>query len=175
MTPRLESSKKWTPLPTELAGQIVSALKDNFKELAKTGEFIAEGQIFPSETLMRLGYLEGGRLIQINAEVSCQYDFEKDNITKILHLCIDCAASLLASYFDNPEQEIPREWKPQKFEKRDVFIQFSTINTNLEQQADKLLGDIQSELVQGDDSKEETDAIKSMLGVDTDEDKKKPH
>lgn len=175
MEPRLKSSKKWTSIPQEYLEQIQEALRQAFSEQAQKGQFIAEGQIYAQEILIRLGYLEAGRLKQANFEVSLEYDQAKDNALKVINTGIDCAASMAQQYFEDGEDvDFPRQWKKFEVNKREVYVCHSTVNSQLEKQADQLLGlDDQGELVK-DDNQDEADRelAKDMLGLNEDDDKK---
>jgi len=173
MEPRLKKSNKWTAIPKDYLKQVQNALKQNFPIQTKAGEWIAEGRIYPSELLIRLGYLEKGRLHQANFEVSIEYDAKKDNVTDLLGLAIDVGASLLEEYFGaDSSDDFPRLWQAFDVEKRQVFIQFSGTNTKLENEANRILGLKDDDLVHGDDaedSEEMLKAIKAKIGLDPDD------
>ncbi len=173
MNPRLESSKKWTPLPPELCSQICDVFASAFEERAKTGKFVVEGRIYPKELLFRVGFLESGRLRQENVEISLDFDPNKQNALEMIHFLVDCAASMMQEIFDSEEglDAFPHEWKSISVDKREVFIQVSSINSNLEAEADRLLGENSDDLVQGEDEEELKQTAVSMLGLGgTDED-----
>ena len=169
MIPRLESSTKWTSLPEELSVQIERAASDLFPEQAREGKFLAEGRIYPEEFLFRLGYVENERLVQINFETSSAFNLEKDNIKKIIDLSVDCSAALMEGFFKSTEMDYPRDWKRVDFDGRDIFVQHTTVNSELEKQADKLLGEASDALInqsKANESSEEFEAILSSLGVE---------
>lgn len=158
MIPRLKSSHKWTSLPPELCTQISDVFSETFASEAKIGKFVVEGRIYGQELLVRVGYLENGRLRQVNFEVSIDFNANKQNALELIHFAIDCAASFLQEYFaaEGEIEQFPRTWKAFTIDKKDVFIQVTTVNTHLEAEADRLLGKSADDLVQGDD---ETDLI----------------
>lgn len=172
MEPRLKSSKKWTDIPKDYLKQVQGALKQSFPVQSKGGEWITEGRIYPSELLVRVGYLEKGRLHQANFEVSIEYDAKKDNVPDLLGLAIDVGASLLEEYFGaESNDDFPRLWQQFDVEKRQVFIQFSGTNSKLESEADRILGLKGDEMLQGeadDDSEEMLKEIKARIGLDPD-------
>lgn len=174
MEPRLKSSKKWTDIPKDYLKQVQGALKQSFPIQSKAGEWIAEGRIYPTELLIRMGYLEKGRLHQANFEISVEYDAKKDNVTDLLALAIDVGASLLEEYFGaESNEDFPRLWQPFDVEKRQVFIQFSGTNSKLESEADRILGLKDDDMVKGegeDESEEMLRAIKARIGLDPDDD-----
>ncbi len=176
MTPRLPSSKKWTAVPAELCTQIRDVFAENFAEQRALGTFLVEGRFYSNELLLRLGFLPKGRLRQANFEVSIDFAPEKQNALELVHLAVDCIASLIADYFESDQEldSFPIEWKSYKVEKREIFVQVSTVNSSLEADADRLLGAASEDLVQGDDAEiEETvakRAVVTMLGLDKAED-----
>lgn len=166
MEPRLKTSKKWTSLPEELLEQVQSILAETFDKEAKKGDFMVSGRIYPEELIVRIGYIENGCITQANGEVSITYNPKNDNIHKLISTAVDCAGGLIELYFENPDEDFPREWQEHTFDKKQLFIKFSTINEDLEKKADEILGQIDIEaLVKGEDVDIEIDAIKSMLGV----------
>lgn len=154
MNPRLKSSLQWTTFPAELLEQIRGVFNEGFAEWSEKqpGQFIAEGRLYASELLFRIGYLEKGRLAQSNFEVSLDFDAAKQNAVEQIHFAVDCAASLLQAYIDQDQDlhVFPREWQEQMINKRKVFIRVSTENTELEAEADRLLGVSSDALVRGD-------------------------
>lgn len=189
MKPRLKTSSKWTSFPAELTLQIAEIFKQNFGLLLPKAQFIVEGQIYPREILLRVGFIEPGRLAQNNFEVSLEYAADKgENAVASIHLCVDAAGSLLQEYIDaqvasgtaeeveNKEDfELPRVWTEYPFQGKKIFLQYSTVNTNLEAQADALLGETSEESLvklEGEDEElasEEDDSGPKMFGG-----KKKP-
>jgi hypothetical protein len=172
MIPRIATSKKWTALPAELCGQIREVFQESFSDASKRGKFHIEGRIYPAEMMLRVGYLENGRLLQANFEVSMDFNSAKQNALEQIHFAIDCAASLLQEFFEREQdlEEFPREWQPIQFEKREIFIQITTENSELEAEANRLLGLSADALVQGSDEATEAaadeKAVISMLGLD---------
>jgi len=166
MEPRLKNSKKWTQFPHEYEMQILKTLKKAFPLQAQKGSFKVEGQIFSSEILLRLGFLEKGMISPINAESSIEYNSKKENVKKIIDLAIDTCASLLDNYFSDPKGDYPYLWAKYDIDKKDVYLKISKVNPDLEEQADALLGSTKDALVLGEDHEEEIDALKSILKED---------
>ena len=53
----------------------------------------------------------------------------------------DAIASLMVDYFDNEEDhEMPLVWQQYPFENEKIWLQFSSTNSDLESEANKLLG-----------------------------------
>ena len=164
MKPRLSSSKKWTAFPKEFVQQIHSAFKENFEKELKNAELIVEGRIYPQEILVRVGFLEAGRLKQANFEISVEYSQTQNEAVTRIHDAVDAAASMMLDYFEkekNNEEELdlPLSWKEILFNNRKLYMQFSTVNSKLEAEADALLGVSEDSLVNEDSEEElETDA-----------------
>lgn len=141
MNPRLKSSKKWTSFPKEYSDQILTVFTENFAQYLDQGELIIEGRIYPEEILLRVGYLEKGRLAQANFEISMNYSQEDQDAVKRIHNCVDAAASMMLEYLENDgEVDFPYLWKEVPFEGKNLFLQFNTENSSLEAEANKLLG-----------------------------------
>lgn len=160
MKPRLASSKKWTAFPPEFLQQIDAVFRENFSKELKSAELIVEGRIYPQEILVRIGYLEAGRLKQANFEVSVEYSQEKNDAIQRINDAVDAAASLMVEYFENEknakdELDFPLIWKEVPFNNGKLHIQFSTVNTKLEAQADALLGIKDENLVKDQPTEEE--------------------
>ena len=151
MEPRQKNSKKWTKIPQELLLQIKEALEQSFQDFRDKGAFIAEGKLYASELLLRLGFLESGRLQQHNFEASLDYDFKKENLLQLIHFATDCTSSMMAEFFESKNTEFPKEWTHFTIENRSVFLKHSTVNSDLENQADALLGEANEALVGGED------------------------
>lgn len=180
MTPRRPDSKKWSSLPEELLQQIQQVFAENFAEASKKGQIMAEGRIYPTELMLRVGYLEKGRLAQANFEVSLDYNRNKENVMRLILLAVDCAASMMMDYLAEGESadedqvaDLPRTWMPFDVEGRTIYLQFTTENPSLEAEADRLLGEAgEKQLVHGandeEDEEENLKAVITMLGLDED-------
>jgi hypothetical protein len=141
MQARRMTSKKWTAFPQEFATQIESVFKENFAEQLKEAKLIIEGRIYPEEILMRVGVLEKGRLKQSNFEVSIDYKSDDPEALDRIHHLVDVAASMMMDYFESGgEVDFPYSWKEFPFKGHPIFLQYSTENTELEAQANAILG-----------------------------------
>lgn len=143
MNPRLTTSIKWTAIPTEFADKVRKVFADNFKVQAEAGQFIVEGRIYPEEIVIRIGYLENGRLKQVNFEASSAYSKEKGDSFDKLYLCVDAIASMMEEAFEAEEGEdleFPIHWREFDFEGQPVFLKHTTVNSQLEAEADRILG-----------------------------------
>ena len=198
--PRLSTSTKWTEVPADFLAKVRQVFQNQFKKQALEGEFIADGQIYADEVLLRIGFIESGRLKQINFEASM--DVKKSNIDESafadseevmldedesksnfgarraafadeeaeaagdqsttmdrLFSCIDILGSLMEEYFaaeeDIEQVDIPLHWKGYEFEGERIYLQYSTVNTRLEEEANRLLGLIGDSLVNERDANED--------------------
>ncbi len=159
MNPRLKSSKKWTAFPKEYSEQIQTVFSDNFASYLVDASLVVEGRIYPEEVLLRVGYLEKGRLTQANFEVSMNYSqIEQDAVARI-HNCIDAAASMMVEYFEKEGVvDFPYTWTEFPFQGKKMFLQYNTENSTLESEANRLLGvnedDLLLEVEEGEDALE---------------------
>jgi hypothetical protein len=141
MQARRITSKKWTAFPEEFSAQIETVIKENFTANLMDAKLIIDGRIYPEEILLRVGVLEKGRLKQSNFEVSIDYKPDDPKSLDRIHHLVDVAASMMMDYFDtNGEVEFPYSWKEFPFKGHPVFLQYSTENSDLEAQANALLG-----------------------------------
>lgn len=141
MNPRKKESKKWSTLPPELSKQIKTVFEENFKSQLQGKTLKVEGRIYPTEVLMRIGINTAGELRYQNFEVSIDHSPEKQNTIQMITIAVDAIASLIFDYFDKEEiHEMPYVWQEYPFEKHTLWLQFSSVNSDLESQANKLLG-----------------------------------
>lgn len=159
MHPRLASSIKWTALPKELSDQIKSIFTEAFSAQLADARLIVDGRIYPEELLLRVGHIKGKSIRQINFEVSLGFDPKKQNALKEIHFAIDCAASMMDEYFRAESlSEFPLHWQKFDAQNKDAYIQVSTVNTDLEAQADALLGELDDSLVRNSDFEDDEDS-----------------
>ncbi len=157
MEPRLKTSTQWTSFPEELTQQIIEASEDHFSEYEKGTDrhFVAEGRIYAGEIVLRMGLTAAkGSLRQDNFEASLEYNVEKEKALDLIHFLVDFLAETWALFFeDAPEYaDLPLVWEPQTFEKRNVFLRYSSENSDLEKQANALLQIDDKQLVYGEES-----------------------
>lgn len=151
MQPRLKTSKKWTAFPREYAEQIEGVFRQNFGEQIADQRLVIEGRIYTEEVTLRVGLHAGDRLRQANFEISMNYSPQESDAVDRIHNCIDAAASMMMDYFESEgEVEFPVQWKAFPFQDKTIYLQFSTVNTDLEAQADALLGKQADSLVEED-------------------------
>lgn len=149
MEPRLKTSIKWSPFPEELLKQIEEVFKQSFEDYDLGGEFIAEGAIYPEELLLRVGLTKNNQLRQRNLEASVQYNAEEEKPLEKIHMLVDFLGQVWESYLeDEPEdEEMSLQWVEERFKKDSVFLKYSTVNSNLEKQADQLLEMFEKKLI----------------------------
>lgn len=141
MIPRKKESKKWSTIPTELSKQIKIVFEENFKPHLEGKTLKVEGRIYPTEILMRIGINAKGELRYQNFEVSIDHAPEKQNTIQMITTAVDAIASLMVDYFDQEEEhEMPYIWQEYPFENQKLWLQFSSTNSDLEAEANRLLG-----------------------------------
>lgn len=149
MEPRLHTSSKWVPFPTELVAQIEEVTAETFADFDLGGKFIVDGIICPNELVLRIGLHKEGKLRQNHFEASLEFSGEEDKTTDLIHLMVDFLGQVWESFLeDEPEfDEMPLGWVSHRFEKKDIFLRYTSANTLLEQQADELLKMYEKKLV----------------------------
>ncbi len=155
MNPRLKKSTKWTAFPKDFSQQIHDIFSKNFKQQLENHKLIVEGRIYPEEILLRVGFLQQGRLTQINFEISMDYSKKNQDAIDRIHNCIDAVATLMSDYFQDEEIEYPRVWQEYDFDQQKIYFQFTTVNSDLEAQADALLGSAVDDLVKIEQEEDE--------------------
>lgn len=151
MEPRLKSSIQWSPFPEELCLHASEALSERFVEEYDLGKavFIVEGRIYSHEVIGLFGLRIKSQLKQHNFEISFEYDSSKDKVLDLIHGAVDLAEYLWTEFLeeDLDDTELSNQWQSLTFEKRNYFFRYSTNNTDLEQEADKLLAEYEKKLV----------------------------
>jgi hypothetical protein len=165
MNPRLKTSKKWTAFPTEYLKQIEEVFEQGFKEQLKNSKLVVEGRIYPGEILLRVGVRENKSIRQANFEVSMDLDLKKKNTVERLHDCIDGAASMMQEYFDSIGKEdeepldFPLVWQEYDFNNQKLYFQYSGTNTDLEAEANALLGETAEEALVREEAEDALDEL----------------
>ena len=176
MEARLKTSKKWTALPKEFLAQVRNAFKSTFKDQLSGAKIEADGRIYPEELLISVGFKSGDALKQSNFMVSIPYRKGKDDVLKLLNLGMDAVGALFEQLFSaEDDHDFPRLWQEVDFEGRQIYVQYTTNNSELDAAADKLLGESEDEGLTGGEWEDEEDGatpdeIKRKLGLDDDED-----
>jgi hypothetical protein len=157
MTPRLIDSKKWTPFPKELVVQIEKLIHENFTLELQNCKIIVDGRIYAKEIVFSIGYVEKGRITQNNFAASIDYKPGKQKVTDMINACVDACASMMAQYFETQDaQDFPKTWTRFPFENHQVYLVFHRENSELEAEANRILGLSEDEaLIRGVDEDEE--------------------
>ncbi|OQW48590.1 MAG: hypothetical protein A4S09_04115 [Proteobacteria bacterium SG_bin7] len=140
MEPRRSSSVKWVLLPQEYCKLALEVFETQFVDRLDGAQLMIEGRIYREELIVRLGFLRPNTIRQINFEASVDFDLNKENAFELLNFLMDPLASWLESFLETKEIEFPPLWKKHRFKNRDVYMQYSTVNSKLEAEADRLLG-----------------------------------
>ncbi|MBC7420702.1 MAG: hypothetical protein H7328_08235 [Bdellovibrio sp.] len=141
MIPRKKESKKWTDLPKEFSTQIKTVFEGNFKTQLDGKKLLVQGRIYQNEILLRVGINRPGELRYQNFEVSLDHSKIKQDAISQIHIAVDAIASLMVEYFENEEgHEMPFVWQEYPFEKQKLWLQYSSVNPDLEEEANRLLG-----------------------------------
>lgn len=184
MEPRLKSAKARpsTSLPQEYVSNIRELFEQNFKQQLNGRKVLVEGRLYKDELLLSVGFLpEPGSIRQINFEASM--DHSGKNIERKLSVCVDALASMMSQYFENEDsqedteepQEIdfPLNWTEYDFEKEKIWLQVSRRNTDLENEANRLLGlDSNDSLYSEGEDAEELKELEALEQESSKEDQK---
>lgn len=165
MDPRLKSSTQWSPFPEELCEQTAQVLTERFSEEydLKGGQFVVEGQIYGSEILGRYGLRFSDQLKQQNFELSFEYDSQKDKPLEAIQKSLDVIEHLWTELLEDDleDSKLDKTWQSMPYEKKMYFFRYSTVNSRLEEEADKLLAEYEKKLVyQTESHKDSEQALK---------------
>lgn len=142
MEPRLASSKSQTPFPKELIEQMIQVATEHFGPRLANCKIVVEGFICPAEIILRLGFLPKKQLSQHNFEISTEYKGEYKDALEAIHLSLDAAATLMDEFLARDEDspnDYPLVWEESQYKKRPLFYRYSSVNSDLEAEADRLL------------------------------------
>lgn len=164
MTPRLKTSIKWTPFPKEFTEQIIETFNDFFADYDLNGQsFRVEGQIYPEEVLLRVGLNHPKRLRQDNLEASMGYNPLDEKALEEIHHMVDFLGHTWEDLLEDEDdaKEFSQEWTACDWNKKKIFFKYSSLNTDLEAEADKLLDQFEKRLVY-EDTAEDTPIEESV-------------
>lgn len=154
MEPRLKTSTKWSPFPEELCQLAASSLHDRFDPDYDTekAQFVVQGRIYQEEILGRFGLNIVGQLKQPNFEISLDFDPEKEKALDLIQKSMDVVDHLWTELFEDDleDTELALLWQTMVFEGRTWYFRYSTVNTRLEVEADRLLEEYEKRLVYED-------------------------
>ncbi len=151
MQPRLKTSTQWSPFPEELCLLTAEVLSERFKDEydLENAQFVVEGQIYAHEIVGRYGLRFEGQLKQMNFELSIEYDSEKEKALDCIQRSMDVVDHLWEELLEDDldDSELLPTWESLTFEKKTYFFRYSTVNTQLEEEADRLLAQFEKKLV----------------------------
>lgn len=161
MDSRLKTSTKWTPIPAELVTHLEEVFREYFEDFdLKNGTFKVDGAIFPEEIILRVGLPQPHQLRCDNFELSQVYNAESDKVTEVIHNMADDLGIIWEDYLEDPPEliDLPLVWQPVA-DRKTSFYRYSSINAELEKQADILLQKYDKKLVYGEDMPIPNDTI----------------
>ena len=132
-------------------------------DLLDQAELFVDGWIYPEEVILQVGFLPEGKIAQSNFEASIDYSSKQIDAFDKIHHCLDGIGALIEEFRQNPNSEFPREWKKVVLNRQDIFVRYTTHNTNLEAEADRLLGIDQPGLYNSEEEEDETNDDKERL------------
>ena len=143
MDPRRRANRKTksTNLPVEYLKNIKEVFEKAFIKDLNQRPIIVEGRLYPDELALSVGFkLEKEGLRQQNFEASIDYKGTNEIVKKV-NACVDAISSMVEQYFEHKgELEFPLQWTKYKFENEEIHLRSSTRNTELENEANRLLG-----------------------------------
>lgn len=162
--PKNTVNKTYSKLPSELT----KAISDEFESTLKKPGFVSFAQVYINEIVLRVGYRPENSIKQVNFDLSANIEPEGLKPLEILEKLIDSAKDLFHSYF---QEEDVKEFSPSWADVANTQIsyRFDGTNTELEEEANRLLGEDteetnemnSSEMVVGDFS--ELDEIEKIV------------
>lgn len=134
--PKNTSNKTYSKLPSELT----QAISEEFEDTFKRPDFVSFAQVYLNEIVLRVGYRPKGSIKQINFDLSANIEPEGPKPVKILEQLIDSAKELFHSYFKDEDIKLfSPVWA--RVANTDIDYKFDGTNTELEEAANKLLGE----------------------------------
>ena len=129
-------------MPLDYVKMVKDVIAKGFKKHLKGLTVIVEGMIYPEEILLRIGFREGSSIRQKNFEASISFSPKEKNAVNQINICIDSLGSMIDQYFTAAEGlDLPLVWTEFKFDGKSVYLQTSGVNSDLEAEANALLGD----------------------------------
>jgi hypothetical protein len=142
MEPRLKNSVKKTDLPLDYIKMVKDVIGKNFKKYLKDLTVVVEGAIYTEEVLVRIGFRAKKGVKQMNFEASVMYSLKTKNIMDQIYLALDGLGAMIDQYFQaEGDLELPTLWTEFVLDQRPVYLQTSTENSELEDEANKILKD----------------------------------
>lgn len=146
--------------------KVQKAIEKELFQYSNNGQIILNGRIFSDEIVLSLGFLAKNSIRQVNFVVSADIEPspEEENppflltIEKGLHFLQLC----LLDYFERKEElveDFPKVWHKVQFNDETLFVRIDPTNSELESEANKILGLKEDTLY--NDSDEDDDGKKS--------------
>ncbi len=170
MEARLKTSVQWTPFPSELCENAVLVLNERFKQEydLEKGEFTVEGRIYNQEIVGRFGLRFNNQLKQHNFEISFDFDPEKDKALELIQDSMDLVEHLWTEFLeeDRDDSELSPLWQSLLYKKTNYYFRYTTVNSQLELEADKLLSQFEKKLVYDTPDEQELELTTSEVILD---------
>jgi len=129
-------NKTYSKLPIELTKAISEEFEDTFK---KSG-FRTFAHVYLNEIVLRVGHSPKSSIKQVNFDLTSEIEPQGEEPIQILERLIDCAKELFQSYFEhNDIEKFSPSWA--KVANTNIDYKFDGTNTDLEDDANKLLGE----------------------------------
>ena len=144
MTPRQPTSlaKNRTKLPPDSVNLIRETFQEDFATFLEGKEAIVDGEIYLGEILMQVGFREKGAIRQHNFECSLNFDRQKQNPMDLIYLAVDAISTMWEQYIAaDGDIEFPPAWTEFEIDNTALWLKTSSENSELEAQANALLGD----------------------------------
>jgi len=165
MQARLKTSSQWTPFPEELCQLCAQTLTERFFEEydLQNAKFVVEGRIFAEEIVGRFGLRFENQLKQPNFEVSFDFNPESENALEMIQKSMDVVDHLWTELLEDDfeDSELAVVWQSLPFEKKKYHYRYSTVNSDLEMEADMLLQEFEKKLVYGESELDDNEPLQT--------------
>lgn len=163
--------KKYSRLPEDFTQLLKKSVEENIEVLGKMSpspSLNIRGRVYPNEVILELELSETDRILRHNFRGSMDYNSEEQDTLDRLDDLANALASMMEQFLEfeiNKEDELelmdlPLDYKEFPYDGRKVYLMYHTENTDLDAQADALLGAEFTE--EGQKELEDND----LLGVD---------
>jgi len=167
---KTSSLKKRVQLPGDARALICSTFEDAFEGDLDGFKIDSNGWVYSEELVLTVGIRKNNEIRQKNFVASLDYNKQSEQAMNIIHTAVDAVASMLDQYLDaGGDIEMPLTWQDFDFEGTTVHLMVNGTNSDLEAQADELLGEaaqsieLQSTELTDTEAKEIIDQFKSAL------------
>ncbi len=160
---RKPTASSFSPLPADYTKMVNEVFSANFGERVKNLEgaseprFVASGEIYSDEVVVRISLVETGKLSATTIHTSCDFDPKASSPTveDLLAACVDAAGDLFTALFERgPDEEgnpallspalaalgsAPLQWTETEVAKRRIYLKVDKSNPVLDEAADDWL------------------------------------